>query len=90
MGRILTAVILLCLIRCHAHTVGVEPKCSKFDFEEKVLEKVIKVDHKMETVISDMNEKYSQLQEEMAKLKTELERKRKKLHETCMKRCCCC
>ena len=31
---------------CQRIGIGEEPICSKFDFEEKVLEKMVKIDHK--------------------------------------------
>ena len=43
-----------------AGTLEEEPRCSKYDFEEKVLQKMVRLEHKMEL----MTEKYDKLDKE--------------------------
>ena len=68
---------VLSLIRNPVHAICAEPRCSKFDFEEKLLEKLVKIDHKTETKINDLENKCNNLQVELAIVKEELKVKGK-------------
>ena len=37
--------------KIHCYVVDVEPKCSKFDFEEKLLEKMVRLEHSTEIMM---------------------------------------
>ena len=58
--------ICLFLLVVRVHGYQQEPRCSKFDFEEKVLEKMVRMEHKME-LMEEENEKLK------AKLSSDLE-----------------
>ena len=60
---------------------GIEPKCSKFDFEEKMLEKVVRMEHSAELMgdkIDVLDKKFLAVKNDMGKFEhdanTELER----------------
>ena len=53
-----------------------EPTCSKYHFEEKVLEKVIRFEHKMEIITESMNDISGKVKDDIATMKTELETQR--------------
>ena len=44
--------LLLTEIFCHA----IEPKCSKFDFEEKLLEKMVRLEHSTNSMMEEFKE----------------------------------
>ena len=69
--------VALSYIRSHAHAVVAEPRCSKFDFEEKLLAKLVKFEHKTETKMNDLETKCNNLQVELAIVKEELKVKGK-------------
>ena len=50
-----------------------EPTCSKYHFEEKVLEKVIRFEHKMEIITETVNDISGKVKDDIASMKTELE-----------------
>ena len=64
--------VALSFARQYVHAVAMEPRCSKFDFEEKVLEKLVSLDHKTETRMNDLENKCNKLQEELAVANEEL------------------
>lgn len=70
--------VLFLFARIHAYVADMEPKCSKFDFEEKLLEKLIKVDHKTGLMMESLEDKLSKVQEELVMVKRELELKEKR------------
>ena len=47
--------------------------CSKYHFEEKVLEKVIRFEHKMEIITETVNDISGKVKDDIATMKTELE-----------------
>ena len=74
--------VLFLFARIHAYVADMEPKCSKFDFEEKLLEKLIKVDHKTGLMMESLEDKLSKVQEELVMVKRELELKGKEFLST--------
>ena len=50
-----------------------EPSCSKYHFEEKVLEKVVRFEHKMEIITETINDISGKVKDDIATMKTELE-----------------
>ena len=50
---------------------GLEKKCSKLDFQEKVLEKLIRIEHKME-MTETVNELSTQVKDDIQKMKADL------------------
>ena len=67
------AVFLIGLLSFQGCIGREEPRCSKYDFEEKVLEKVIRFEHKMEIMTSSINEISRKANEDIRDIKTELE-----------------
>ena len=60
---------------------GIEPKCSKFDFEEKLLEKMVRIEHSAELMgdkIDVLDKEFLAVKNDMGKFEhdtnTELER----------------
>ena len=50
-----------------------EPTCSKYHFEEKVLEKVVRFEHKLEITTKSMSDISGKVKDDMATMKAELE-----------------
>ena len=69
--------VLFPFARIRAYIGDMEPKCSKFDFEEKLLEKMIKLDHKTGLMMESLEDRHAKLQEELTMVKRELELKGK-------------
>ena len=65
---------------CQTISVGEEPICSKFDFEEKLLEKMVKIDHKTDLMTDSFHEHSTQVKTELAKLKADIEKQRLDQH----------
>ena len=53
------------------HGLDIEPKCSKFDFEEKVLEKMVRMEHSAELLRDRFDELSSQLNGDLETMKDE-------------------
>ena len=68
----LSVLIALSFVGNYVYVIATEPKCSKFDFEEKVLEKLVILDHETETKVKDLERKFTMIQEELANVKEEL------------------
>ena len=58
-----------------------EPKCSKFDFEEKLLEKMVRMEHQNKVMMEDfmkisqqVKEDQRYVNEEVVKMKTEFDK----------------
>ena len=43
--------LIACCNRVYCYVGDAEPKCSKFDFEEKVLEKMVRLEHSTEIMM---------------------------------------
>lgn len=69
MGTQIYTIIILSLLVSMAQC-GFEPRCSRFDFEERTLEKLVRLEHKMELQT-----------ETLEKMKKELEERQDKLEE---------
>ena len=50
-----------------------EPICSKYHFEEKVLEKVVRFEHKMEIITETVNDISVKVKDDIAAMKTEID-----------------
>ena len=48
-----------------------EPRCSKFDFEEKVLEKVVRFEHKIELITETLKEFSNQMKDNFNKMEAD-------------------
>ena len=68
----LSVLIALSFVGNYVYAIATEPRCSKFDFEEKVLEKLVILDHETETKTKDLERKFTMIQEEIANVKEEL------------------
>ena len=49
-----------------------EPRCSKYDFEEKVLEKLVRMEHSNELIIEEFREISTRVKEDIGTMKGEL------------------
>ena len=77
MNKVL-AVVVFVLLHNKGRAGHVEPRCSKYDFEEKVLEKVLRFEHKMElftdsieNIAAKVEENLERMHNEQEKLKSE-------------------
>ena len=50
-----------------------EPTCSKYHFEEKVLEKVVRFEHKMEIIMDSVKDISTKVKDDIQNMKTKLE-----------------
>ncbi|KAL4222482.1 Complement C1q-like protein 2 [Mactra antiquata] len=78
--RMNSFIILICLLN---HLVACEPQCSKFDYEEKTLAKMIRTEILVEQVMSDIKQLKQQTNDavtSMEKLKTELRESIQSMH----------
>ena len=48
-----------------------EPRCSKFDFEEKVLEKVVRFEHKIELITETLKDFSNQMKDNFKKMEAD-------------------
>ena len=71
MGKSLVFLFIYVLV-FQSCSCGLEKKCSKLDFQEKVLEKLIRIEHKMEMTES-VNELSTQVKDDIQKLKADQE-----------------
>ena len=65
-------VLLACLLSFQSCSCHEEPKCSKYDFEEKVLEKVVRFEHKMEIMTNSINEISTKVTDDIHKMKANI------------------
>ena len=83
MDKVLAALMLY--LRLFQAAAGhVEPRCSKYEFEEKVLEKVIRFEYKMELMmdsVKNFKESMDNLKTEWIEAKKELETMKHDLNE---------
>ena len=83
MNKVLaTAALLFYLYLVQARTGQVEPRCSKYEFEEKVLEKVIRFEHKMELFNESMEKISAKVEEITNSFSQQIENMRSELKET--------
>ena len=70
-GVVLSFLYLLCFqsYRCGMFE---EPRCSKYDFEEKVLEKLVRLELKMETMTVSVNEISTQVKDDINKMRAHM------------------
>ena len=64
-------VYFLCFESCGCAMFD-EPRCSKYDFEEKVLEKVLRFELKMETMTETLKGYSTQMKDEITQMKGEI------------------
>ncbi|KAL4222484.1 hypothetical protein ACF0H5_018523 [Mactra antiquata] len=78
--RMNSFIILICLL---THLVACEPQCSKFDYEEKTLAKMIRTEILVEQVMSDIKQLKQQTNDavtSMERMKTELRESIQSMH----------
>ena len=66
-------VLLIFIAICRSCSCLEEPRCSKYDFEEKVLEKVLRFEHKMEIMTNTLNEISTKVKDDIHNIQTERE-----------------
>ena len=58
----------------HCYVVDeLEPKCSKFDFEEKVLEKMVRLEHSTETMMKRFHNLHEKVENSLKTMKDEFD-----------------
>lgn len=63
--------LFIYLVSFKSYSCREEQRCSKYDFEEKVLEKVVRFEHKMEIMTESVNEISTKVNDDIHKMKTE-------------------
>lgn len=58
-----------------------EPRCSKFDFEEKVLEKMVRVEHSTSIMMEESRQLKIQIQEKLQGITEEINEIKRKAQE---------
>ena len=69
----LFVVLFVYLVSFRSRFCHEEPTCSKYHFEEKVLEKVVRFEHKMEIITDSVNNISTKVKDDIQNMKTELE-----------------
>ena len=67
---------LLVIVGCtsvHCYVGDVEPRCSKFDFEEKVLEKMVRLEHSTEIMIKRFRNLHEKVEHSLKTMKDEFD-----------------
>ena len=64
---------MLCFQCCFGREEPSCPRCSKYDFEEKVLEKVVRFEHKIELITHSVNEISTKVNEKIHDFSAEIE-----------------
>ena len=59
--------------RVHCYVQGAEPKCSKFDFEEKVLEKMVRLEHSTEIMMKRSHKLHEKVENSLKTMKDEFD-----------------
>ena len=59
--------------KIHCYVVDVEPKCSKFDFEEKVLEKMVRQEHSTEIMMKRFHNLHEKVENSLKTMKDEFD-----------------
>ena len=77
-----TAALLFYLYIVQARAGHVEPRCSKYEFEEKVLEKVIRFEQKIELFTESMEKISAKVEEKTNSFSQQIENMRSELKET--------
>ena len=54
-----------------AYSIDVEPKCSKYDFEEKLLEKMIRMEHSTGIMMERFNDLSEKVKNDLSRMKQE-------------------
>ena len=68
--------VLFVIASCHnihCYVVDVEPKCSKFDFEEKVLEKMVRLEHSTEMIMKRFHNLHEKVENSLKTMKDEFD-----------------
>ena len=71
MDRDLLVWSFICCSLHHVMGVHMEPKCSKFDYDERLLEKMIKLEHSTGLMMKSFNEISTQIGADLADMKRE-------------------
>ena len=64
---------MLCFQGCFSREERSCPRCSKYDFEEKVLEKVVRFEHKIELITNSVSEISTKVNEKIRDFSAEIE-----------------
>ena len=67
--------------RVYCHVLDVEPKCSKFDFEEKVLEKMVRLEHSTEIMMERFNDLHEKVENSLKTMKDEFDAMKLRIKE---------
>ena len=59
--------------RVHCNVVDYEPKCSKFDFEEKLLEKMVRLEHSTEIMMKRFHNLHEMVENSLKRMKDEFD-----------------
>ena len=57
----------------YCYVVDDEPKCSKFDFEEKVLEKMVRLEHSTEIMMKRFHNMHEKVENSLKTMKDEFD-----------------
>ena len=72
--------IAVCTRVC-CYVVEVEPKCSKFDFEEKVLEKMVRLEHSTEIMMERFTNLHEKVENSLKTMKDEFDAMKLRIKE---------
>ena len=72
MNKVLAVVVFVLLLN-KGQAGHVEPRCSKYDFEEKVLEKVLRFEHKMELFTDSIEKIATKVEDTLDRIQKEQE-----------------
>ena len=73
-----TAIVLLVYSECLPVE---EPKCSKFDFEEKLLEKMVRMEHSGGVMMKEFQEIAASVKDDLGKMKREFDEIKREVQE---------
>ena len=71
MGTVLLTWFFICSNLYHVMGVHMEPKCSKFDYDERLLEKMIRLEHSTGLMIESFKKISTQIEADLADMKRE-------------------
>ena len=82
LSELLVLFIIAGYTRVHCHYMaGNEPKCSKFDFEEKVLEKMVRMEHSSEIMMERFNDLFERVENSLKTMRDEFDSMKLRIKE---------
>ena len=72
-GLLRALLVIVGCTRVYCYVVDVEPKCSKFDFEEKVLEKMVRLEHSTEIMMKRFHNLHETVENSLKTMKDEFD-----------------